>query len=94
MAPRGGHAGHVARKLNEIVKLPLLQRESKERIAEIWTGHHKDRADAIGRHLKAEHAQFLIDRAAPAPIFVFPVRRSARPSLDIACRFTDMRATS
>ena len=70
---RGGHAGHVARKLGDIVKLPLLRRESKERIGEIWAGHHQSRPDAIGRDLNASHARLLTERAEPAPLFVFPV---------------------
>lgn len=74
--PRGGHAGHVARRLGDIVKLPLLQREPKERVAEIWAGHHQTRPDAIGRSLEAAHFELLQSRAAPAPMFIFPVHRS------------------
>lgn len=77
MISRAGHAGHVARRLGDIVKLPLLQRESKEQIREIWKTYHAERPDAIGRDLSGEHAQMLVERANSAPLFLFPVRRQA-----------------
>ena len=45
-------------------------------MAEIWTEYHAKRKDAIGRDLSAGHAALLLDRAQPAPTFLFPVGRS------------------
>ena len=67
MISRAGHAGHVARKLGDIVKLPLLRKEPKEKIREIWRGHHAERHDAVGTDIDASAASLLTDRAAAAP---------------------------
>ena len=74
---RGGHATHVARKLTDIVKLPLLKKEPTAKIGEIWRAFHEDRADAIGRDVPAKTASMLADRAGAAPHFLFPVHRDA-----------------
>ena len=74
---RAGHASHVARKLTDIVKLPILKREPTAKIAEIWKTYHEGRGDAIGRDIPAKTAQVLVDRAGAAPTFLFPVFRDA-----------------
>ncbi|KAJ8599183.1 hypothetical protein CTAYLR_007516 [Chrysophaeum taylorii] len=70
MLPRGG-----PRRLGDIVKLPLLKRETKDRIGEIWKGYHENRTNAVGRAVEAHHASMLLERAIPAPTFLFPVHR-------------------
>ena len=56
MISRAGHASHVARKLSDIVKLPLLRKEPAPRIKEIWAEYHQGRADAVARTLDATQA--------------------------------------
>ena len=75
MISRAGHASHVARKLGDIVKLPLLRKEPAPRIKEIWAEYHQGRADAVARTLDATQATLLVDRAQAAPLQLHPVRR-------------------
>ena len=75
MISRAGHASHVARKLGDIVKLPLLRKEQAPRIKEIWAEYHSNRADAVARTLEETQATLLVDRAQAAPLQLHPVRR-------------------
>ena len=68
MISRAGHASHVARKLGDIVKLPLLRKEPAPRIKEIWAEYHSGRADAVARTLEETQATLLVDRAQAAPL--------------------------
>eukprot|EP00629_Pelagomonadales_sp_RCC1024_P012589 CAMPEP_0119284594 /NCGR_PEP_ID=MMETSP1329-20130426/30556_1 /TAXON_ID=114041 /ORGANISM="Genus nov. species nov., Strain RCC1024" /LENGTH=181 /DNA_ID=CAMNT_0007285277 /DNA_START=167 /DNA_END=708 /DNA_ORIENTATION=- len=90
MISRAGHAGHVARKLADIVKVPLLRKEPKERIREIWRGYHAERHDAVGMDMDASAASLLTDRAAAAPTFLHPVRREGGHFL-LLSQFQDRR---
>ncbi|KAJ1451151.1 ATP11 protein-domain-containing protein [Pelagophyceae sp. CCMP2097] len=72
---RGGHAGHVSRKLGDIVKIPLLLREEPSVVEQIWKTYHDERHDAVGLTLPARNATMLVDRAQAAPMFIFPVHR-------------------
>lgn len=63
------------RKLADITKLPLLERESAARVKEIWTEHHAGSPDAVGVALDAAAHAELRARAAPCPMLVLPVHR-------------------
>ena len=75
MISRAGHASHVARKLGDIVKLPLLRAKEAGEIKEIWSAYHAKRADACARSLESTQASLLVDRAQAAPLQLHPVRR-------------------
>lgn len=51
------------RKLKDLVKLPLLEREPESSIKTIWNDYHKDHKDAFGRVLNGEQARYLLDQA-------------------------------
>ena len=87
---RGGHASHVARKLKDIVKLPILRRESTAKIGEIWRAFHDGHDDMIGRDVPATTASMLADRAGAAPMFLFPVHRDSGHFM-LLSQFTDRR---
>ena len=57
--------------------MPLLRKEPKERIREIWRGYHAERHDAVGMDMDASAASLLTDRAAAA-LVVPQVPRATR----------------
>mmetsp|Transcript_26903 Transcript_26903/g.34858 ORF Transcript_26903/g.34858 Transcript_26903/m.34858 type:complete len:219 (-) Transcript_26903:253-909(-) len=65
------------RKLEEIVKLPLLSKETPERVSEIWKEFHNQRKDTLATTLCFEDFQVLLERGADCPIFVYPIWRDA-----------------
>ncbi|CAD7962605.1 unnamed protein product [Amoebophrya sp. A120] len=62
---------HVSRKLSDIVKLPLLQRESPQKVREVWLSHDKPRI--INGVLAAPEWRASAANAKAAPLFVVPV---------------------
>ncbi|MES1916364.1 MAG: hypothetical protein MHM6MM_008188 [Cercozoa sp. M6MM] len=61
------------RVLSDVVKLPLLQRESGEKISEIWTEYHKDREADAGALLTGNEFREMRGRIDASPMAVFPV---------------------
>ena len=47
------HAYSIPRKLTEVVKLPLFQREDAKKIRELWLEHFKDKQTSVGGVLAA-----------------------------------------
>jgi hypothetical protein len=83
---RIGPSGHVSRalsfsnpairKLGDIVKLPLLERESAQRVREIWLEYHKDNKLASGAALSEAEYETMLARTKRCPYFVLPVWRN------------------
>ena len=67
------------RKLKDIVKLPLLQRESSDKIKSIWSEFHEsaDSGNAIGTSIGGPEYHELMRRSRKAPFFIYPVFRDA-----------------
>ena len=69
------------RKLREIVKLSLFEKETPARIAEIWTDYHNNKPHTVSKILTQSHylqllqkyLYFLISSGQNSPMFVFPV---------------------
>mmetsp|Transcript_22105 Transcript_22105/g.89589 ORF Transcript_22105/g.89589 Transcript_22105/m.89589 type:complete len:200 (-) Transcript_22105:582-1181(-) len=66
------------RALRNIAKLPLLDKESPERVSEIWKLHHAELKTAIGDVLTPSQYGTLMQRAQRCPLFVLPVYNTKR----------------
>lgn len=48
------------RKLREIVKITLFEREQPEKIKEIWKKYYEEKNSAIGMNLKGEEMDLIV----------------------------------
>jgi ATP synthase F1 complex assembly factor 1 len=48
------------RKLKEIVKLSLFEKEQPEKIKEIWAKHYEEKTNAMGSDLNTEEMNLII----------------------------------
>lgn len=69
--------GYV-RKLDDIVKLDMLEREPAPVVKQIWEDFHASRAEhSCGVAIDAKQSELLRKRLAESPMFIAPVRRGA-----------------
>ncbi|KAG8470446.1 hypothetical protein KFE25_008867 [Diacronema lutheri] len=67
--------GYV-RKLDDIVKVELLEREPATAVKRIWEDFHANTADqSCGVAIEAKQNELLLARLAESPMFIAPVRR-------------------
>lgn len=72
----GGFTYPAPRKLDDVVKLDLLRRESKERVEEIWLGYHAEKEFNVAEMWTAEQFKAFKQAAAKfGKLFFFPVPR-------------------
>lgn len=67
------HLTRPTKKLDEIVKLSLLEKEYPERIKEIWNSYHAFKIDVISEAIKPSTYFPLQHRAQSCPNFVLPL---------------------
>jgi ATP11 protein len=75
LAALGGFTYPGPRKLQDIVKLPLLNAHSAPKVEEIWTQYHKHHATAIADTCTQEEFGLLMQRTKRCPLFVIPIPR-------------------
>lgn len=75
-----------ARSLEQLVKLELLQQEQTPQIQRIWQDFHADKDDAVATTLSANEFRSVVERAAAAPYFIFPVYRQ-EGFFNMLCQF-------
>jgi ATP synthase F1 complex assembly factor 1 len=63
------------KKLEDIMKLDLLQGKSVEEITKIWLEYHKDKP-AIAAVIPSATFDKLMENAKKFPMFIFPIPRS------------------
>lgn len=68
-----GFSFPAPRKLEDVVKLALLEREPPARVAEIWNEYHDARLDAVATVWTPAEAAGVADRRRRCPRFVYPV---------------------
>lgn len=67
--------GYV-RKLDEIVKLELLEKEPAPAVKQIWEAYHQTQAEqSWGLTIDAAQYKVLTERLKESPMFIAPVRR-------------------
>lgn len=64
-----------ARRLDDVVKLELLQKEPAPAIRQIWEAYHQDAPACVALTLDAEAHARLRERLQESPMFVTPVPR-------------------
>jgi len=74
-APTTGFSYPGPRKLNEIVKLQLLNKHGAPRVREIWKEYHADHKTAVGDVFTAEEYGLFMQRTGRCKHFVLPVPR-------------------
>lgn len=84
----GGFSYPAPRALQQIVKLELLEHESKERIEAIWSEYHSSKDDSLVTTLSADAFKTLTQRASASPFFLFPVYRQ-EGFFNMICQFQD-----
>eukprot|EP00472_Partenskyella_glossopodia_P008988 CAMPEP_0197528988 /NCGR_PEP_ID=MMETSP1318-20131121/26966_1 /TAXON_ID=552666 /ORGANISM="Partenskyella glossopodia, Strain RCC365" /LENGTH=201 /DNA_ID=CAMNT_0043084297 /DNA_START=21 /DNA_END=626 /DNA_ORIENTATION=- len=63
------------RKLDELVKVPLLLMEDADKISEIWDNYHKDRPGVFAGVLKGKRKfEVLMQRGKKCPRFMYPIK--------------------
>ncbi|KAI8337636.1 ATP11 protein-domain-containing protein [Chlamydoabsidia padenii] len=62
-------------KLDDFVKLDLLEKESPERIAQLWHTYHSTKENVINAVIPAHIFQTLQERGERYPMFIFPLPR-------------------
>uniref|UniRef100_A0A7S1C6F8 ATP synthase mitochondrial F1 complex assembly factor 1 n=1 Tax=Bicosoecida sp. CB-2014 TaxID=1486930 RepID=A0A7S1C6F8_9STRA len=70
-----GFSVPAPRPLDQIIKLPLLEREHPHHIRDIWLDYHSDRKDCVADVYTPEEYNGIMDRARRFPMFVVPVRK-------------------
>lgn len=73
--PAGGFSYPGPKKLEEIVKLPLLNMHGTSEVKQIWLDYHKDHKTAVADTLGPEEFEMLMQRSQRCPMFVLPVPR-------------------
>lgn len=63
------------KKLNDIMKIELIQDKSADEIKKIWFEYHKTK-DVLAATLTVEQYESLMERAKKYPIFLLPLPRS------------------
>lgn len=70
-------AGEVPfKKLDDIMKLDLLQDKTADEIKDIWLQYHKEKNDVLVATIPTETYKLLEQRSKEHPIFVLPLPRS------------------
>lgn len=62
--------------INSIVKVELLEKENKEQVTNIWTGHFLQKEDCISAVVEPEAYEKLYKKGLQYPSFVLPLQRS------------------
>lgn len=84
----GGFSYPAPRALQQIVRLELLESESRERIEQIWADFHREKDDSLVTALRGAAFAALAERARASPFFVFPVYRK-EGFFNMICQFQD-----
>lgn len=64
------------KKLNDIMKLDLLQDKNAKEIENIWLEYHKQKDDVLVATIPTETYSLLVERSKEYPIFILPLPRS------------------
>ncbi|SAM06359.1 hypothetical protein [Absidia glauca] len=62
-------------KLDDVVKLDLLEQESPERITQIWHEYHRNKENVINAVIPTKIFQTIHERGERYPMFIFPLPR-------------------
>lgn len=63
------------RRMRDIVKMSLIERETSDKIREIWNTYHSARPDNVSCVLNTHQYSLLHKRTKESQFFIFPVFR-------------------
>lgn len=63
------------RKLREVIKMSLIERELPNTIKRIWGDYHANRSENVSTAISTTQYLTLIKRLKESPIFLFPLKR-------------------
>lgn len=67
----------VARKLREVVKLSLFEKENVDTIKDIWTKFHQPKKHLVARSFSKEEYSVFGPKMKECPMFIYPVKRDS-----------------
>lgn len=63
------------KKLNEILKIDLVEDKSKTEISDLWYSYHENKENVLGLVLGGKESKALIPRAVISPFYIQPIFR-------------------
>lgn len=63
------------RKLREIMKMSLIERENKEKVVQIWMDYHKERDSTVSYALSKKEYEQLSTNSTHSPMCLLPIKR-------------------
>lgn len=72
---RGVFTYPCPRKLREVVKMSLMEREPPAQVEEIWRKYHADRPNNVSTIVSSAKYTVFRKRAKESPFFILPVAR-------------------
>jgi ATP synthase F1 complex assembly factor 1 len=64
------------RKLREIVKISLFEREQPSTIKDLWKQYYEEKPRAFGLNVNENELNIMLRNANNNPFFIFPVRKN------------------
>lgn len=64
------------RRMREIVKMSLMEREAPDKIREVWNTYHSPRLNNVSCILSGYQFNLLKKRTKASPFFIFPIMRN------------------
>ncbi|CAD8165486.1 unnamed protein product [Paramecium pentaurelia] len=63
------------RKLREIVKMSLFERESKDQVISLWMEYHKEKQHNVAYIVSKDEYEILKRNTKESPLFLLPIKR-------------------
>lgn len=63
------------RRMREIVKMTLIERETPDKVRDVWNTYHSARANNVSCVLTGYQFNLLKKRTKASPFFIFPIMR-------------------
>jgi hypothetical protein len=84
-----GFSFPAPRKLEDIVKYALLERESPTKIKEIWNTFHDKRVDSVATIWSGEEFAGIAERKRRCPRFIYPVLKGDGKFFNLVAEWQD-----
>ena len=63
------------RKLREVIKMTMIEKELPKAIQQIWSSYHESRPQNVSSVITSSQYTLLYKRLKESPLFIFPLRR-------------------
>lgn len=84
-----GYSFPAPRKLEQIIKYALLEREAPARIRAVWNEYHDARLDCVASTWSPEEFAAVLERKRRCPRFVYPVLRGGGAYFTLVAEWQD-----